>query len=131
MTTVTIKNVFIDPNTGTQSGFGFIHFETLEGARAAVNQGANLQIGGVNYTAEFSKHLTKRGEKKDDEPVPVQISTPPAVVSPPPTWVPPSSALVSPPPTWVSQSPRFETIPYPMGAIAIYPHVEHLTLILC
>jgi hypothetical protein len=64
MTTVTIKNVFLDQNSRTQSGFGFIHFETIEGARAAVNFGSCLHFGGVNYNAEFSKHLMKRGERK-------------------------------------------------------------------
>jgi hypothetical protein len=64
MTTVTIKNIFLDQNTRTQKGYGFIHFETIEGARTAVDEGACLLIGGVNYKAEFSKHLRKRGERK-------------------------------------------------------------------
>ena len=107
MTTVTIKNIFLDQSTHTQSGFGFIHFETLEGARNAVNGGGScLHIGGVNYNAEFSKHLMKRGEKK---------------MTSPPTGAPPSvPSLLIPEVPWVPPSPRYHT-QFPSGHYALYP----------
>lgn len=62
MTTVTIKTRFADAEAGTSSGFGFMHFENAEGARCAVNFGHSLDINGVHYEAEFSKHMVRRGE---------------------------------------------------------------------
>jgi hypothetical protein len=108
MTTVTIKNTFIDPATQTESGFGFIHFETIEGARAAVNRGSCLDIGGVTYNAEFSKHLKERGEVKRALPqAQAQIQPPaqeqlsarpfiPWIIPPPRTPLPYESPPISP-----------------------------------
>lgn len=108
MTTVTIKNIFLDQSTQTQSGFGFIHFETIEGARNAVNGGGScIQIGGVNYNAEFSKHLMKRGEKKMTNS---HTGTQPSVVP----------SLPIPEVPWGPPSPRYHT-QFPSGHYALYP----------
>lgn len=131
MTTVTIKNVFVDPHAQTQSGFGFIHFETIEGARAAVNHGSLLQMGGVTYIAEFSKHLLKRGEKK------VEHYAPPPPPPPPPPEIIPARPLVqwmgSPPPPQQSYQYSYDPTPYSPRPYALYPvrkFSHHLLILL-
>jgi RNA recognition motif-containing protein len=117
MTTVTIKNTFIDPTARTESGFGFIHFETIESARAAVNEGSSLTINGVTYTAEFSKHLKERGEAKDTLPQ-TQIPSREHPVSVRPSPFIPWIITHLPPPLayeLIPNSPRtFPSYPYPV-----------------
>jgi hypothetical protein len=92
MTTVSIKTRYADAEVGTSSGFGFMHFETVEGARSAVNFGHSLNIDGVHYAAEFSKHMVRRGE---------------ALSPPPPRGTPCRQLHVSPQPLRAASFPAY------------------------